>query len=425
MNASRKIKKPMALCIAMLFLFGMLSYIASIEVKASSDIAFGNTAVGSQVDTNDANAQSVSYFTCATTGSVTDIVAYIDGTSGGRAIAALYASNGALLGQSSSVSIGASFSWIDFKLVTAVNVNSGATYGLAIMGNVPVNVYEVSGTGQREHNAVSSFANGFANPFGNVWGSANSGAMSIYAEGTGSATQPPTPAPDPISTPTPAPIQQPPAIYSSNNLAPIPSAWTNQYPGYTAWDLNGVANDVLDYNVQYNGAATIRSDPTGSTPNVCREVDGPWIAIQPGEHIVFTAWIKITQSGYGDTSPYSGARLGVGFLDGVGRITDLMSPTYEHATYNGVSNSPNSDAGVITNYVHWGTNGWVQRTIDFVVPQTIPGDGYQTPTGASSPAGTPCVPMGMIPELQVWSSIYGGNDPGQAWFANTQLYINP
>ncbi len=49
------------------------------------------------------------------------------------------------------------------------------------MGNVPVNVMVVSGTGQRDHNAVSSYASGFANPFGNIWGTDDRGAMSIYA----------------------------------------------------------------------------------------------------------------------------------------------------------------------------------------------------------------------------------------------------
>ena len=146
---------------------------------------FGNTAVGMVYDQNDANAQSVSYFTCTKSGSVNDIKAYIDGASAGNCIAAIYAVNGgaagALLAQSNPVSIGTSFSWVDFKLPTPYKVMAGTTYGLAIMGNVAVNVMEVSGTGQRDHNAVTSYANGFANPFGSIWGTDDRGAMSIYA----------------------------------------------------------------------------------------------------------------------------------------------------------------------------------------------------------------------------------------------------
>ena len=65
------------------------------------------------------------------------------------------------------------------------------------MGNVKLNLVEVTGTGVRDHNAVSSYSNGFKNPFGNTWGTDRAGAMSIYATGTAS-----TPAPNPTPTPT-------------------------------------------------------------------------------------------------------------------------------------------------------------------------------------------------------------------------------
>ena len=146
---------------------------------------FGNTAIGTVYDQNDPNAQSVSYFTCTKSGTITDIRAYVDGASAGNCIAALYAvsegSASILLAQSKPVSIGTSFSWVDFQLPTPYHVIAGTKYGLAIMGDVPVNVMEVDGTGQRDHNAVSTYAEGFANPFGPIWGTDDRGAMSIYA----------------------------------------------------------------------------------------------------------------------------------------------------------------------------------------------------------------------------------------------------
>jgi len=146
---------------------------------------FGNTAIGTLYDQNDANAQSISYFTCTKSGIITDIRAYIDGASAGNCVAAIYSvSEGSvsiLLGQSKPVSIGTSFSWVDFQLPGPLHVSAGTTYGLAVMGDVPVSVMEVDGTGQRDHNAVSSYANGFANPFGPIWGTDDRGAMSIYA----------------------------------------------------------------------------------------------------------------------------------------------------------------------------------------------------------------------------------------------------
>lgn len=161
---------------------------ATFSNSGGNAFTFGNTVSGTYTDQNDANAQSVSYFTCTNSGSVTDIKAYIAGASSGNCIAALYAVNGgsagALLEQSNPVSLGTTYSWVDFTLPTSYSVTSGTTYGLAIMGNVAVNLYIVGGTGQRDHNAVSSYAQGFANPFGAIWGTDYGGAMSIYALGT-------------------------------------------------------------------------------------------------------------------------------------------------------------------------------------------------------------------------------------------------
>ncbi len=190
--------------------------LSSTGVQGALIPVFGNTAIGTIMDQNDANAQSISYFTSTSTGLVTDIFAYIDGASSGNVIAALYAVNGgsagALLAQSKSVSLGTTFSWVDFQLITPFVATSGTTYGLAIMGNVPVNVMVVSGTGQRDHNAVSSYARGFANPFGNIWGTDDRGAMSIYVVssnnkiinyGTGSLVY--------LNVPTPSNATSPPA----------------------------------------------------------------------------------------------------------------------------------------------------------------------------------------------------------------------
>jgi len=147
-------------------------------------------------------------------------MAYVDGASSGKATAALYAvsgsSAGALLEQSSAVSIGTTFSWIDFSLSTPYTVTAGTTYGLAVMGNVPVNIVIVTGTGQRTGGpGYSSYTNGFANPFGTIWFNDYTGAMSIYATGTSTSTPTPTTTPTPVPTstpisdPTPAPAQTP------------------------------------------------------------------------------------------------------------------------------------------------------------------------------------------------------------------------
>lgn len=167
---------------------------------SGNSFTIGNTTVGTDQDTNDPNAQYISYFIANSSGQITDILAYIAGISPGSAIAALYATSGgiaaALLAQSSPVSIGTSFSWVDFPLPTPVNITSGITYGIALMGTVSIQVALVPGSGARAYGS-GSYAAGFANPFGTVWWSnTDAGAMSIYASGA----TPPSPPPSSILT---------------------------------------------------------------------------------------------------------------------------------------------------------------------------------------------------------------------------------
>jgi len=427
----RKVTKQTALILSVVSILGLIAVLATNSVQAATTSAFGNANIGTSFATNDANGQSVSYFTSTVSGSVTDIVAYISGSSSGNAITALYAvSNGkatTLLQQSKPVSVGTSFSWVDFQLPSAYSVTSGTTYGLAIMGNIPIKIYEVAGTGQRDHNSVSSYASGFANPFGAIWGTDNTGAMNIYAidpisptpTATSSPTATPTPTPtspatpSPTATPTPTPTATP---TSTPNLVPLPSAWESpQIDGTSAaWAVGGVANDVLDYSVTYSGSPSIRIDPVGSTGNNARECDGPWIPIQPGEHIVFSCWIKTSASSFGDTNPYSGGRIGIDFYAN-GVITATASPDGTPITPSG-----GSPANQNLNYVHWGTSTWTQITMSFTVAAT-----YAACPSYGSPysSGQKVVPSGIIPWMQVWSSTYGASDSGKAWFANPTLTI--
>jgi hypothetical protein len=194
-------------------------------------------------------------------------------------------------------------------------------------------------------------------------------------------------------------------LYSSIGSLPIEvgtaQAATNLAP-LKVWDLTyGTGPQIikLDYAVTYNGQPTIRLDRhTSADMNNARECNTNGIRIQPGDRIVFKCWMKTTKSGFGDTNLYSGARIGIDFY-GSGRcLGAVQSPTY-----------PDTHLGVRQNYVNWGTSQWTERTIQFTVPKTIGG----------------ITPTAMILWMQVWSSTYGSTDPGQAWFANPQLYKNP
>ena len=275
--------------------------------------SFGNSAIGSYRDQNDANAQSISYFKPTTTGSITDIMAYISGTSSGKATAALYAMNGnspgSLLAQSSAVNIGTTSSWIDFQLSTTYTVTAGTTYGLAIMGNVRLNLAIVTGTGQRSGGpGYGSYANGFTNPFGTVWFNDVTGAMSIYATGTSSSpptttptpTTNPTQTPVPQSTPTPIPV---PAPIAGPNLASMPNGWTESITNQRGIGDPTFGSKVI-YPVTKGGQTSMKLLAYGAYPytgtfsSVDREINSAYMRISPGETVVFSAWVWTDSSTY-------------------------------------------------------------------------------------------------------------------------------
>jgi hypothetical protein len=306
LRRENNIRKRLLVSLMVLSMFFVLVQPHTMDVSAEL-VQFGNTAIGTLIDQNDANAQSVSFFTCITSGSVTDIIAYIDGASSGEVIAALYAvsagSPGMLLAQSNPVNIGTTFSWVDFQLSTQYTLTSGATYGLAIMGNVPVNIVIVAGSGQRTGGpGDGSYSNGFDNPFGTVWFKDLTGAMSIYAISTSSTTPKLTPTPDPTPatpailplarpvptaapTATPSPTPKPtatltptPTPTASPTSTPIASLFQNGgfESGISPWTLGisdpsaeGYAGTLVQssdaYVGSYSGMFSVTSHPQGGS----------------------------------------------------------------------------------------------------------------------------------------------------------------
>jgi hypothetical protein len=169
----------------------------------------------------------------------------------------------------------------------------------------------------------------------------------------------------------------------------------------------------LDNTVLHNGHVSIRLDPPlASSPGKSREVNLKWIPVKPGDHIVFKAWMKVDAvPGYKfniyDPNTWRGARIGFEYYDDGGIVTGVSGPY-------GTIPQPVEDT--IANWVLWGTTGWVQRTIEVVVPNTVPR--YVT--------NEPEVPQGIIAWFQVLG--YPNDSPsslGSGWIADAELYINP
>ncbi len=376
-------------------------YATYTTTTTTSSATFGNTALG-----NSANpfygTKDATRFQLTQSGTIQSITVYF-ANSGFNAKTAIYSdSNGApsqLIAQSSSQYIYAT-GWQTFT-VPQTSLSSGY-YWLSCAASTynAAGVMSWIGTANSHRWISSTYNNDFTSSFGTTSGS-DSAVPSIYATYT--------------TTGDPQTVIEPP----SSNLAPSPSGWSTLTNGMHL-AIGGVSNDVLDYNVQYNGNPTIRQDPVGSTNNYHREVDGPYIKVNPGDRIVFSVWIKTSASSFGDKSDFSGARFGIDFYGAQGAITGTASPdgSAMWTPWGGWAETTE------LNYVHWGTSTWTQKVMSFTVASGYPAyPGYAGNWNYAS--GQWVTPIAIIPCMQVWSSTYGAADNGQAWFANPELTINP
>jgi hypothetical protein len=198
------------------------------------------------------------------------------------------------------------------------------------------------------------------------------------------------------------------AAYSGTNLDPLDVGWQT------------FSNIVWDVSVVREGSGSLRFDSAwvdGENINPAWEAYNDFYEAQPGDHIYYEIWIKITDSTLGDNGyAYAGARIGLDLrhnVVGVGRVclASLEAPTY-----------PDTDQGIQNNYVRWGSTGdvWVKRSIDFVVPSDYFTYDLYTGTTISAKQINEVAPW-----LQIWSSLHGNTDGGHAWFADKIFYINP
>lgn len=187
---------------------------------------------------------------------------------------------------------------------------------------------------------------------------------------------------------------------SNVNLAVIPDDWSLTYG-------SGPQIIYLDYSVTHNGHVSIRLDPhTNNDVNYARECDGTWYDVKPGDRIVAKCWILCGDSGIGDTNPYDGARLGI----------DLYAHTSQG--YGIVDSYPHSGQEHLDSMVCWGTNTWTQKVWDIIIPSTY----YTKVNRGAGPID--CDPV-QVDSMVLWLQVMTPTDPGLAWFADTELYINP
>ena len=194
---------------------------------------------------------------------------------------------------------------------------------------------------------------------------------------------------------------------NNSNLEPLSAFYA---------DMNGAALSYasLDKSTLHNSSPSIRVGP--DYVRGTREVDGAWINVKPGDHIVFSAWIKSNSFSSGD--PYSGVEIGWDFYINSSRgygIATIDSEGHQAGHPNDAEIAQNySTLTGGTTYVPWGTD-WTLVTWNFYVPTTY----YTYVTTGAIHSCNPVQINSLVPWL-------GGRDVTAntyCWFADPTLQI--
>jgi hypothetical protein len=158
------------------------------------------------------------------------------------------------------------------------------------------------------------------------------------------------------------------------------------------------------------------------------EVDGAWISLKPGDHIVFTGYVKTgdfsptdLQAGAGfgfDFYAHTNQGYGILFIDPTLQAGHPTSAEKNHGDPDDFGYSINGASGLTqesgkTVKVPFGTD-WTLIEWDFIVPET---NYYYVYTNNV----VPCF-SSQIDSLVFWTWV---DDNGEAWFSDPALYINP
>jgi hypothetical protein len=195
------------------------------------------------------------------------------------------------------------------------------------------------------------------------------------------------------------------------NLAIIPEDWHLTYG-------TGPQLFSLDYSFYRTVKPSIKSSVPhidGVDPNNCRECDGTWYHVKPGDHIVASVWIYCgdSTSGYDSSDTYYGGKLGMDFY-----VEDTTAGVW------GVPYAlPRGSEMHAAHVVKWGTKTWTQVSYDV----TVPSDYF---TSIAMGNNWPLTYKNLTTPLQIshvvlWVDVRPVGEIGTVWFADAEFFINP
>ncbi len=138
-------------------------------------------------------------------------------------------------------------------------------------------------------------------------------------------------------------------------------------------------------------------------------VDRGMFDVFPGDHIVWSCWIKTSEPTVVGDNYLAGGRIGIDLYGDNGASFGIGDPKGLGVTED-----------IANTYVVFGTDDWTKVTIDFIVDDSYRSNQVTNGQGL----GTLFVPTGCCIWIQTWSCQYYASEYGTAWFAHPELYIN-
>jgi hypothetical protein len=146
------------------------------------------------------------------------------------------------------------------------------------------------------------------------------------------------------------------------------------------------------------------------------ECNAPWIPLQPGDRLIFKSYIKTGPSTVPRTLYGDGARIGIDFYSGQGRIGQWCAEGQPQWDETGGQKPFSATQAWMVPF----NSDWTLRVMDFICPDVVISDGISI---AGYSQGQEVTPVGFIPWLAQMSLNWA--DDAECWFGDVSMEVIP
>jgi hypothetical protein len=374
----RKLVKPAAVCISLLFIISTVSLFDIASVQGATSYTFGNTAVGTLTNSFGTD-RDASRFQLTQNGVLQSINAYFANT-GFNAKAAIYAdNNGApstLITQSASQTVTV-VGWQTFT-VPASSLTAGYYWLCVVSSSYSKGAMTATSTNTHAWK-TTSYSGEFVSTFGTPSGYEKT-ATSIYATYT-TTTPLPNSTPTPTPTPSPNPTTTPSTSYTFGNTAVgtlTNSFGTDRDASRFQLTQNGVLQSINAYfaNTGFNAKAAIYADNNGAPSTLITQSASQTVTVVGWQ--TFTVPASSLTAGY-----YWLCVVSSSYSKGAMTATSTNTHAWKTTSYSGEFVST---FGTPSGYEKTATSIYATYTTTTPLPNSTP---TPTPTPSPNPTTTP------------------------------------